>query len=82
MKESVRSAIHKAVEDDNFKKKLIENPDEVLKSFDLSDDEKAKFKNITPETIAMYKNNLDKRASKAGSGSDEELDWWVESVTD
>ena len=82
--EGVKKVLYKAMEDEEFKKKLLADPREILKEFDLSDEEKNKFNNISADVIAMYKNNLDQRLSKAGTGEEmkDELDWWVDSVTD
>ena len=50
--------------DDNFRKMLLENPDEALKDFSLSDREKSKFKGIGQEQLMAFKSQLDKRFSK------------------
>ena len=82
--EGVKEVIYKAIEDEEFKKELISNPLECLKTFDLTDEEKGRFNNINNDVITMFKNNIDQRMSKAGSGGEmqDEFDWWVESVTD
>lgn len=76
----IKLVLDRAHKDDNFLKLLLDNPDEALKEFSLSDKEKSKFKGIGQEQLMTFKSQLDKRFSKDGSGGDD--DWWVESVTD
>ncbi|MDC0255780.1 Os1348 family NHLP clan protein [Bacteriovoracales bacterium] len=77
----VKLVLDKAHKDDNFRKMLLENPDEALRDFSLSDREKSKFKGIGQEQLMAFKSQLDKRFSKDGSAGGDD-DWWVESVTD
>ena len=76
----VKLVLDRAHKDDTFRKLLLDNPDEALKEFSLSDKEKSKFKGIGQEQLMTFKSQLDKRFSKDGSAGDD--DWWVESVTD
>ncbi|MDC0254145.1 Os1348 family NHLP clan protein [Bacteriovoracales bacterium] len=79
----VKEILEKAHNDEDFHKLLLDNPDEALKNFNLTDKEKSKFKGVTKSQLKAYKSNLEKRFSMDGSfsNSDDE-EWWTESVTD
>jgi len=77
----VKLVLDRAHKDDTFRILLLDNPDEALKEFSLSDKEKSKFKGIGQEQLMTFKSQLDKRFSKDGSAGGDD-DWWVESVTD
>lgn len=76
----VGDILKKANEDESFKNSLLSNPDETLKDYDLSEDERKRFRSLNSEKLAMFQRNLDKRFMK--DGSEGEGNWWVDSVTD
>ena len=47
----VKLVLDKAHKDDNFRKMLLENPDEALKDFTLSDKEKSKLGCISKNAL-------------------------------
>ena len=77
---SVKEILNRAHDDESFRNALLDTPEDTLKSYDLTENELSRFKNITAEVLVSYKNKLDNRLSKDGSSGDD--DWWVESVTD
>ena len=79
----VKEILEKAQSDEDFHKLLLDNPDEALKNFNLTEKERSKFKGVTKSQLKAYKSNLEKRFSMDGSfsNSDDE-EWWTESVTD
>ena len=76
----VGDILKKANEDESFRNSLISNPDETLKDYDLTEDERKRFRSINGDKLAMFQRNLDKRFMK--DGSEGEGNWWVDSVTD
>ena len=77
----VKEVLDRAHDDPVFHDLLIEKPEEALKDYPLSKEEREKFKKVTSEKLKSFKLKLDKRHSLDGSESDED-DWWAESVTD
>jgi hypothetical protein len=77
----VKKILEKAYNEENFQELLLNNPDEALKDFSLTDNERSKFKGVSKSQLKAFKSNMDKRFSKDGSVSEEE-DWWTDSVTD
>ena len=77
----VKEVLDRAHDDKLFHDLLLEDPEEALKDYPLSEREREKFKKVTPEKLKTFKLKLDKRYSLDGSESDED-DWWAESVTD
>jgi len=77
----VKKILEKAYNEEAFQELLLNNPDEALKDFSLTDNERSKFKGVSKSQLKAYKSNIDKRLSKDGSVSEEE-DWWTDSVTD
>ena len=78
----VMEILEKAHSDESFQKLLLDNPEEAFKSFNLTETEKSKFKGVTKSQLKAYKSNLEKRFSMDGSFSDDDEEWWTESVTD
>ena len=77
----VKKILEKAYNEEAFQELLINNPDEALRDFTLTDNERSKFKEVSKSQLKAYKSNIDKRISKDSSVSEEE-DWWTDSVTD
>jgi hypothetical protein len=77
----VKKVLDRAHGDPAFHDLLLKNFEEALKDYSLSEEEREKFKKVSPEQLKLFKLNLDKRHSLDGSESDED-DWWAESVTD
>ncbi|MBI1925871.1 Franean1_4349 family RiPP [Candidatus Poribacteria bacterium] len=61
----VETIIGKAVTDATFRKQLFEDPDSVLKGYDLTGEEIAALKAIEKEAIAKFAGELDERVSKS-----------------
>ena len=81
--EDVKKILEKAHCDEGFEKLLLSNPDEALKGFSLTENEKNKFRGVTKSQLKVFKSNLEKRFSMDGTLSNpEDEDWWTESVTD
>jgi len=62
--EAVNTIIGMAATDSDFRKKLQENTDEVLKNYDLTDDEKDALKKMNFESLDKFAGDLDERISK------------------
>ena len=77
----VRDLLQKAHSDESFRNSLLQDPETVLDSFDLTEDEKLKFRKIDEKKLTAFRDNVEKRYSKDSSVSTGD-DWWVESVTD
>jgi hypothetical protein len=63
-KEAVEAIIGKAVLDMEFREALFANPDEVLASYDLSQEEVAALKAIDAEAMESFAGTLDEALSE------------------
>ena len=73
--EEVKKIITKMVEDENFEKEVLNNPEETLSGFDLTDNERSKLASLDSQKLKEISMDLDKRLSKDES-------WWVDSIAD
>jgi hypothetical protein len=64
-REAVERIIGKAVVDSQFREALFADPDRVLGSFELTEEELAALKTIDAETMETLAGTLDERISKA-----------------
>lgn len=58
----------KAAVESEFRTKLLENPEECLSGFDLSDEEKEALMNLDSDKLTAFSESLDQRITK-GFGS-------------
>lgn len=80
---NVKEILDKASKDQGFRDAIVQNPLKALEKWDLTEQERNRFKNIKATQLVSFKNNLDKRFTKDGSSnSNGGEDWWVDSVTD
>lgn len=73
--EEVKKIITKMIEDESFEKEVLNNPQDALNGFDLTEDEKQKLASLDKEKLKQISMDLDKRLSKDES-------WWVDSIAD
>lgn len=64
MSETLEQIVDKAAKDDNFRKLLINNPNEALKGYELTSDEKALLEGLTEETFNDFAGTLGGRITK------------------
>lgn len=63
-KENVEKIVGRLVTDAEFAKTFFTDPDEVLKEYDLTEDEKTGLKTVKAEEISNFAGGLDSRISK------------------
>jgi hypothetical protein len=66
-KENIEKVIGRLVTDSEFSKKFFEHPDEALKEYNLTEEEKEGLKKVKKEDVSKFSGELDPRISK-GSG--------------
>lgn len=64
--EIVQNIIRKAVIDEEFRAHLLDNADEALSEYDLSEEEIAGLRRLTDETFADESGTLEERIARAG----------------
>ena len=64
MSEALEQVFDKAVQDEKFRKLLINNPSEALQGYDLTSDEIALLEGLTDETFNDYAGKLGGRITK------------------
>ena len=62
---SLKQIITRAVVDAEFRTLLLSNPVSALTGYELTDEEKAIFKNLSPEAFEALAGTLDERISRA-----------------
>jgi hypothetical protein len=62
--ENVEKVIDSLVTDSKLKEAFFNNPDEVLKNFELTSEEKDTLKNMNREEIQQFARGLGERISK------------------
>ena len=65
-RESLTEIVSRALTDEDFRKKILDNLEDVLKDFDLDDAEKKLLSNLNAETFDELTMNLEDRQSKSG----------------
>jgi hypothetical protein len=65
-KEAVREVIAKAVADAEFREMLLNNPEQALMGFDLSDVEREEFNNLKVDDFDLDAQELEDRISRWG----------------
>lgn len=63
----VQAVIGRAATDAEFRKMLLDNPDEALAEFDLTDEEREALKNLDSEKLESFSQSLDERLTKGWS---------------
>lgn len=66
-KKSVEAIIGKAAVDAEFRRKLLDNPSDVLSGFELSEEEKEALTNLDQEKLEVFSQSLDERLTKGWS---------------
>jgi len=66
-KENIEKVVGRLVTDSEFAKAFHENPDEALKGYELTEEEKEGLKAVKLEEVAKFAGELDPRISK-GTG--------------
>lgn len=64
----VMEIIGKAIEDENFRKKLFKNPEKELASYDLTDKERASFSDLNENNFSDFAGGLGDRTTKGWIG--------------
>lgn len=62
---SVKQIISRAVLDAEFRQLLLSEPDQALSGYDLTEEEKSIFQNLSPEEFEGLSSNLESRISRA-----------------
>jgi hypothetical protein len=63
-KSDVIAIIEKALDDDTYRNLLFNNPNEALKGYNLTDDERKRLSSLTPETFDDFAGPLTGRTTK------------------
>lgn len=63
-KSQVNDIILKAIDDEAYRTLLFNNPDEALKGYKLTTEEREKLSNLTPETFDDFAGPLTGRTTK------------------
>ncbi len=62
--EVVHQIIGRAVTDEAFRKLLFANPEEALKGYDLTDEEREALTDLDEEEVSAFSNQLSERITK------------------
>lgn len=62
--ETVQNIIGRAVMDEAFRELLFNDPDQALKGYDLTPEEKALLRDLDREEMAQFAGKLDERITK------------------
>ena len=60
----VMEIIGKAIDDKKFRKELFKHPDKALKSYDLTDEERASLSNLNEDNFNDFAGGLGDRTTK------------------
>lgn len=63
-KSEVIAIIERALDDENYRNLLFNNPDEALKGYDLTADERKRLSSLTPENFDEFAGPLTGRTTK------------------
>jgi hypothetical protein len=64
--EAVAQIISKAVLEPEFRKELFAKQEKILAGYDLTDEEKKDFSQLTPEAFDSFATDVEQRVSKSG----------------
>ena len=64
MSEALEQVVDKAVQDENFRKLLLSDPDKALEGYKLTKDEKELLSGLTEETFDEFAGTLGDRITK------------------
>ena len=63
--ETTKEIISKAFADPEYRELLLTKPQEALKGYELTDDERKDMENLTPDIFELELSELEERASRA-----------------
>lgn len=62
--QALKEVIERAINDQAFRQQLLNSPDEALAGYTLSDEDRAKLVQLTPDTFDDFAGNLGGRTTK------------------
>lgn len=65
-KEVLTTIISRALTDEDFRTKLLKNPDEVLEEYELDEDEQKMLRNLPEDAFDELTMDVESRESKSG----------------
>jgi hypothetical protein len=61
---TVKEIIERAVEDESFRQQLFNSPDQALKGYDLTGEERARLKSLNKDNFDDFAGDLGDRSTK------------------